>query len=71
MYAGYVESRWRNYCCPRKVIRIIYSFSVYVVLATQRAQRMRRNVLSSVASPAVLYFCTLSYKRYDFRKKIF
>jgi len=31
---------------------------------------MRRIMLSPVACPVVLYFCTLSHKQRDFRKNI-
>jgi hypothetical protein len=41
---------------------------VCVALFIQYAIRMRRVILSSVASLAVQYFST-SHKRYDFRKK--
>ena len=40
-----------------------------VSLFIQYAVRMRRVILSSVASLALQYFSTLSHKRYDFRKK--
>jgi len=44
----------------------IYIFRVCVVtLSTQRECA----ILSNVASPAQLYFSTLSHKRHDFRKK--
>ena len=39
-----------------------------VALVIQHAMRMRHIILSSVAC-AVLYFSTLSHKRYDFRGK--
>ena len=38
-------------------------------LVTHHAKRMRRIILSSVASPAAQYFSTLSHKRHDFRDK--
>jgi hypothetical protein len=40
-----------------------------VALVIQHTKRMCRILLSSVASPAVPYFSTLSYKRHDFRGK--
>jgi hypothetical protein len=42
---------------------------VSVALVIQHAKRMRRIMLSSVASPAVPYVSKLSHKRHDFRKK--
>jgi hypothetical protein len=42
---------------------------VCVASFIQYAMRMRRVILSSVASLALQYFYTLSHKRYDFRKK--
>jgi len=38
-------------------------------LVIQHAQRMRRIILSSVASMAVQNLSTLSHKRHDFRRK--
>ena len=46
-----------------------YSGCASVFLAIQLSKRMRRVMLSSVASPAVPYFSTLSHKRHDFRGK--
>ena len=45
-----------------------YSQWVFVALGIQHAMRMRL-ILSSVACPALLYFCRFSYERNDFRKK--
>ena len=42
---------------------ITNSECVCVVLVTQHAKRMRRVVVSSVACPALPYFCTLPHKR--------
>jgi DNA-directed RNA polymerase alpha subunit len=46
-----------------------YSGRVFVALGIQHAKRMRRVVLSSVASPAVQYVSELSHKRHNFRKE--
>jgi hypothetical protein len=42
---------------------------MFVVLVIQHAKRMRRIILSSVASLALPHCSTLSHKRYDFRGK--
>jgi hypothetical protein len=48
---------------------ITYSECVSVVLVIQHAKRMRRIILSFVASLALPNFATLSHKRNDFRQK--
>jgi len=47
--------------CTMELI-ITHSECVYEVLVTQRAERMRRVMLSSVASPGLPYICTLPHK---------
>ena len=51
-----------SHCCSGKAIIIIYSECVFVALIIQHSKRMRRIVLSSVASPTLQYFPTLSHK---------
>ena len=51
-------------------MHITYSECVSVALVIHHAMRMRRVVLSFVASLAPEYFSTLSYKRNDFRINI-
>jgi len=41
-----------------------------VALGTQRAQRMRPIVLSSVMCVSPQYFSAISHKRHDLRKKV-
>ena len=41
-----------------------------LALVIRHAKRMRHIILSSVASPALQYFPTLSYKRRGFRKTV-
>jgi len=51
------------------MMMVTYSECVSVVLVIQHAKRMRRIILLSVTSLALLFFSTLSHKWYDFRKK--
>jgi hypothetical protein len=55
-YKRKTEARSRNHCCLGKAINITYSECVFVVLIILRAERRRRIILSSVASPAVPHF---------------
>jgi hypothetical protein len=61
--------RSRNHSCHGKTISVTCSECVSVALFTRHAKRMRRIVLSNLDRLALPYFCTLSYKFYDFRKK--
>jgi hypothetical protein len=65
-----IERRSRNHCCRGKVILLhILSACVFVVLVIQHAKRMRRVILSLVASPPLQHFSTLFHNGHDFRKK--
>jgi len=64
------EARYCNHCCRRKAMGITYYECVLAVLVIQHAKRMRRVILSSVASPALQCFSTLSHKRHHFRKHV-
>jgi len=63
-----IEEISSNQCCSGKSISIAYSECVFVTLGTQHAIRVRSIIMSSVASPAVIYFSTLPHKRHDFRE---
>jgi hypothetical protein len=61
----------RNKCYilwDRERDRICVFVCVYVASFTQHAIRMRRNVISPVACPAVLYLSTLSHKMLEFKE---
>ena len=60
----------RNHCCRGKATSITNSQCVSAALVIQRAKRTRRIILSSVACLDLLYFSTLSHKRYDFQKNV-
>jgi len=61
------DARSFNHCCSGKAMRITYSDCVFVALVIQHAMHMRHIAICGLQ--AVQYFCTLSYKRQDFRKE--
>ena len=48
---------------------VLNTACVFVALVIQHVKRMRRVILSFVASPALQHFATLSHNRQDFRGK--
>ena len=52
-----------------KAISIRHSECVLVALVTQHAMQCACALLSSLAGPALHYFCTLSDKWHDFRER--
>jgi hypothetical protein len=65
-----IKERSRNHCCSVQAINITYCECVSVVLIIQRAKRVHRIILMSVACLAVPYFSTLSHKQEDTRKNV-
>ena len=57
-----VESRSCNHSCRGKAITIIYYECIFVLLFIQHAKCMR-HIISSVASPTLPHFSTLSHQR--------
>ena len=62
--------RSRNHSYRGNVINIAYSECMLVALFTQHAKRMSSTLSSSVASPILTHFSTLSHERHDFRKLV-
>ena len=69
-YKRNIEERFRNRCCRGKAISITHSECVSVALVLWHIKRMRSIILSSVAPPSVLWFCTLFHNGHDFREII-
>jgi hypothetical protein len=65
-----IDACSRNYYCSGKAINNIYSKCASVALVIQHTKRMRRVLLSFVACLVLPYFAALSYKEYEFRKKV-
>jgi hypothetical protein len=65
-----IEERSHFHCWRGKAVSITYCVCVSVALVICHAKRVRRIMLSSVASLALPYFSTLCNKRYDFRNKL-
>jgi hypothetical protein len=70
MYKRNIKARSRNHFCCVEAISNTYSEFGPVALVMQRAKRMRPNILSYVACPALPRFPTLSHKRNDFRENL-
>ena len=70
MYKLNIDERSRNHCCGGKAVSTTYSECVFVALNIQRARRMRRIKMSSVACLALQYFSTSSRKVHDFRTNL-
>jgi hypothetical protein len=64
-----IVARSPNHFYRAKATSITYPECVSVALIIQHAKKKRRVLLSSVASPALQHFFTLSHKRHDFQKK--
>ena len=52
-----------------KAVSITQHGCMFVALGIQHKMRTRHDMWSSVVSPVLPYFPTLSHKRHDFRKK--
>jgi hypothetical protein len=64
------KERLRNNFCCEQIFTIKYSKCLSVVLTIQYAQRLYLVMWSSMVSPTVLYFSTLSHKWHGCRKKL-
>ena len=55
----------QNHCRRGKAIRVTYSESVSVVLVIQHTKRMRCIFICGQKGSNIVFFSTLSHKRYD------
>jgi hypothetical protein len=69
-YKRNTEVRSGINCCSGKAISITYSEFMSIAIIIQHANRMRLNVLASVAYLVLQYFKTLSHKRHVSREKV-
>ena len=68
------EAHARDQCCRGKSTNITYSEAVCVhacvASVIQRTKRMYHTISSSVASPVLSCFSTVTHQRHDFRKYV-
>jgi hypothetical protein len=63
------EAHLCNHCCHGKA-NVLHILSVSVALVTQHAMHIHCVIFTSVSSPAVTYFFTLSHKWHNSRKNL-
>jgi len=54
-----------EHCCCGKAMCVIYSECLFLALLIEHAKRMCNIILTSVASPALSYFSTLSHQQHN------